>query len=694
MSSSRIVKILFKKEIKDIFRDKKSVLMMFFVPVVLYPLIFFVAFTVISVIQMVGVQNYTVVIDGDDGKKLENKLEESITDESNYTISVIDKNDFELILKDSELSYSDQSDAIEKALDEEYIDAYVTVKKDISYDVCYNSSVTNSLNTYDLVDKGIDEISLDITKNLIINSGLDPDEILEPVEKASRDTATTEESFGYFLGTIIPFMMIISLLVSVFTPAIDVTTGEKERGTLETLLMMPVTNTQIIVSKFLAVALIGVISTGLSILSMTGLGIYMLNMIDESMDVSLGGMNMSTFVPAILVAIPVLIVLSLFLTAISMCVSCIAKTYKEANTYMSPVMIVIMLTGYIGFIPNIEFNTTMAAIPVVNVCLLIKNILLFKVDIALVFVVLVSTVAYTGLILVLLGKLYHSEAILFDEDRSSIKLFEKRSNIIPGPNPSMGDAYFVIFLDMLLLIYAGGMLQVKYGLFGVFLSQLVLVSIPVFMAIYTKRYKKDTFSLSIPDASGRLRAISGGLFTGVGAILIGQMAGVVMTGIFPDMGKALSDTIGSLLDGNKFFVWFVIALTPAICEELLFRGYLLSAAKERLGVLSSSVLIGVIFGIYHMDIIRFPSTAILGTASAYITIRTGSIYVGMFMHMLNNSLAVFAYLYPEWAEKYLGFLVSDDMSVGTVVILAAAGIFLCFIGVMLLKPKKTLDKSA
>ena len=414
VSSRKMISILFKKEMKDIFRDRKSVLMMFFVPVVLYPLIFLVAFFILSMMQTgVSTQVYHIVLDGVPDSRMERSIDEIRKKENEqkttYEVMYFNKSDFEAITKawndakavspdnkNTDTKKSTFASPIARALKEESIQAYVGYENN-SYHIYYNSSVTNSAQAARLVETALGDVKHDLIVENLDEKGLDAEKILNPRKVNASDTATSEQSLGYFLGTIIPFMMIISLLVGVFTPAIDATSGEKERGTLETLLMMPVSNSQIIVSKFLSVALIGLITTLLSIASMAGLGAYILNLVSSSGVIDVGGINIGSFLPAILITIPVLIVLSLFLTAISMCVTCFAKTYKEANTYMSPVMIVVMLTGYIGFIPNLDFDRTMAMIPVANVCLLIKNLLLFKVNIELVVIVILSTAVYTGL---------------------------------------------------------------------------------------------------------------------------------------------------------------------------------------------------------------------------------------------------------------------------------------------------------
>ncbi len=727
VSSRKMIRILFNKEMKDIFRDRKSVLMMFFVPVVLYPLIFLVAFFILSMMQTgVSTQVYHIALDGMPDSRMESRLNEiqkkDNKEKKTYEIMYFNKDDFDAITKawnefdkdnkknkkteessesitvkkdglgEKDTALKDSSIDLQKlniarALKEESIQVYVRYENK-DYHIYYNSSITNSMQTARLVESALGDVKHDLVVENLKDKGLDADAILNPIKVDDTDTATSEQSLGYFLGTIIPFMMIISLLVGVFTPAIDATSGEKERGTLETLLMMPVTNSQIIVAKFFSVALIGLITTLLSIASMAGLGAYILNLVSNSGVVDVGGIDIGSFLPAILITVPVLIVLSLFLTAISMCVTCFAKTYKEANMYMSPVMIVVMLTGYIGFIPNLEFDKTMAMIPVANVCLLIKNLLLFKVNMELVMIVIVSTAAYTGLVILALGKMYHSEAILFDEGRNGLALLERRSNMKRGGVPSSGDAWFVVLVGFLLLVYAGGLLQTHYGLNGVAASQIVLAAFPLLMAVYTRKNVRKTFNLKKPKVgTGTARAWTGSLIMGFGMILLGIVISDIMAEVFPTEGQAFYSTIENMFSGSALWVWAVVSVFPAICEELLFRGYILSGFRSRYPEWATVLAVGVCFGVFHTSVMRFPGTCLLGMAFAFIVCRTGSIIPGMILHCLNNSLAIISMYAPGFVDKYMPFA-GENMSGTAMAMYAGIAVVMCVIGVILLSDKK------
>ncbi len=480
MMNAKIIRTLVKKEMLDVFRDKKTVIMMLVVPIILYPLIFVGAMQLMNFIaSSMETQNYRIAVDAEDGdaflqKLLEKAETERETAEEPGAVEAKGESAYEITIVD-DAAVSDY----ETALNEETIDAYVSGRVQdgrMQYDVYYLDSVTNSGYAAGIVMDAFDDLRDEMTRQRIAAAGLDVHEILDPIGYEKENLASSEQSLGSIMGAVLPFMLIISLLMGTMYPAIDTTAGERERGTLETILTLPVTNRQLIVSKFITVAVIGMISALLNILSMGGIAFYMYEILEMQTDI--GSFDMTKFVPAILVCMLAIFAFSMFISAVTMCVTSFAKSYKEANNYITPLMLVVMFVGYIGFIPNLELTQAMAMLPVANICLLIKNMLVFKVDYGMIAVVLISNVAYAVVAILFLSKIYDSEAILFSEQKGSLQLFEKRSNLRKGGVPTVSDVWLVVAVTILLVLYVGSLLQVKYGLAGLFGTQLILLLVP------------------------------------------------------------------------------------------------------------------------------------------------------------------------------------------------------------------------
>lgn len=678
--SAKIIRTLVRKEMLDVFRDKKTVVIMLFVPIILYPLIFLGGMQAVAVISAgMEKQNYRIAIDAaDDGafKKAllekgagegEKETGEAGEEEADYTITLVDAG-----------SIGDY----ETALNEEIIDVYVNgAVQDgkMKYDIYYLSSETNSSYAKNIVTEAFDAFREALTEEKIREAGLDVHEILEPFLYEKKDTASSEQSLGSVMGSVLPFMLIISLLMGTMYPAIDTTAGERERGTLETILTLPVTSRQLIISKFLTVAVIGIVSALLNVCSMGGIAYYMYKVMDMQTDA--GTFEIARFLPAIFVCVLAIFAFSLFVSAVTMCVTAFAKSYKEANNYITPLMLVIMFTAYIGFIPNVELTQTMAMIPVANICLLIRNMLLFKIDYMAIAVVLLSNVAYAILAVLFLSRIYDSEAILFGNGKNGMRLFERRSNLQKGGVPTVSDVWFVVALTIVLVLYAGSMLQLKFGLAGVFGTQLLLLTVPLVIVIYTKRDIRLTYALRKTAVSNFL---AGALII-TGVFLINIVISTGLVSLFPESAENVVTVFDEILSGNIGAVLFVIALAPAVCEEMLFRGIILQSMKAKYRIGAAIGITAALFGIYHMSLIKLIPTALLGFVLCYVAYRADSIYPAMLMHFMNNAFSVVISCYPEKIEALFPVFYQDDLYPGDVLLLLGAGLIFAGAGLYLLK---------
>lgn len=658
----KIIKTLVKRELLDVFRDRKTVFMMLFLPVILYPLIFIGAMQIVSVISSsMGEQNYRVVIDAEDDDAFAKQLKQRQETET-YSLVIVDPQSI---------------DDYETSLNNEDIDVYISGNMQggkMQYDVYYLSSVTNSSYMADLVMDAFDDYREEMTRQRVEAAGMNVHEVLEPVRYAEHDIASNEQSLGSLMGSILPFMLLTSLMTGTSYPAVDTTAGERERGTLETILTLPVTNRQLILSKFITVAFTGIITALLNILSMGGIAFYMYQVMD--MQTGVESFDMAKFVPAIFVCVLCIFAFSLFISAVLMCVASFAKSSREANNFIAPMTMAVMFTGYISFIPNIELTPAMAMVPAANICLLIKNMLMFKVDYGSIILVLLSNVAYAAAAILFLNRIYDSEAILFPDGRGGLQVFEKRTNLKKGGVPTTSDVVFVIVVTLLLIIYAGSILQIKFGLAGLFLTQMILLLVPLGTVIYTKRDICLTYGLH----RARITDFVGGAFLAVGMLLVNLLISMAMIALFPESAQNIGESFWTVLGDNMWSALAVIALAPAICEEMLFRGMILHSLKAKYRLSSAVIITAVLFGFYHMSLVKFLPTGILGVVLCLVVLHTGSIYPAMVMHFLNNALSVVISYYPVQVGKMFPILVKEPLGGFDMFLLAGAGLVLCLIG--------------
>ena len=620
-----VIKSLYRKEILDVLRDKRTVIMMVIVPLILYPLIFVVSLSVMSSISTsITTAQYRVALDFTPDEDMLELLANKTEGKSSWTFVVIPVKD------------------MQEALELEAIDAYIEKEND-DYTIHYLSSVNSSGYAADYLARVLESYRDRLVKKRLAEEGLDAYEVLTPIKYGYADEAKGEETAGNLLGMILPFMLVVSLLMGTMYPAIDTTSGERERGTLETLLTLPISNRELIVSKFLAVATIGLASAALNIISMAFVGVYMYKMMMRNSGIGSGSASLVRFIPVILVCVLCVLAFAIFISALTMCVTAFAKSYKEANNLITPMMITVMFLSFLSFLPSVSLNSGIALVPVANVCLLVKELLAFKYDLLLIFIVLVSNVVYGALAVMFLSKIYDSEAILFGEEGASVQIFEKRRDMRKGGVPAVGDAWLVALVTVIAVIYLGGAAQLKYGYVGLLFQQVLIIGIPLLAAWYTKKDMRRTFSL-YPVSIKQLVA---SVFLGLGGSCLVSLFGDLLAKVMVKSAENLN-TLNEQLSEFGFVEAFVlIALAPAVCEEFLFRGYILTAFRSKYKVINAILVSSVLFGLYHMSVIRFCGTFALGVLHCYVVVKTGSLIPVMLMHFINNGLGVIQIYAPD-----------------------------------------------
>lgn len=688
-SSAKYAKIhaIYKKEMIDLLRDKKTLVMMIIVPLLLYPLI------------MMGSMLFTSFLAG---SMQEKEYHIAITDahaESN--LGSYDSESFRKLITDTEdeLEYHLVIDTIqdeyEQALADGTIDAFVEVaardtengRKNV-FTIYYFSSNSTSATVADMIENKLAAYSRQTSEKMLIDLGLEPQLLLNPIDTEFRDRSANEERVGQLLGMILPMLMVTSILLGAFYPAVDTTAGEKERGTLETLLTLPIGNGEMITGKFLAVSTVAVASAVLNLVSMIFMSLY-LYFVLQSEDAQALEVNLAYFLPALFVVLLCVVSFALFISAVTMCVTTFAKSFKEANNYVTPLMLVVMFATFVAFVPDLEFTGLLAAVPVVNISLLISNILVFKYSFANIMITLLANIVYAALSILLLVRLYNSEELMFGEDGTNLQIFTGRKKLKKGGVPTLSDAVLVLGLALLLLLYVGSVVQARFLLWGLFITQLFIIGVPVFAAWYTKKDFKETFSIRAP----KLVWVLGALLAEIGGYLLVLLLSVLLERLFPQDIEVVNETMERMISGVGFVpALLVIALSPAICEEALFRGYFFSASKKRLRPLTAILLGAAVFGIYHLSFVKFFTTGLLGLLFCYVVYQTGSIFLTSMMHFINNAIAVLMMFYPNQMKGILPFLFQESLSIGEVLVLLLAGIVLLFVGIALLqRGKKARD---
>ena len=241
-----------------------------------------------------------------------------------------------------------------------------------------------------------------------------PESLARPFNIEEKNVAPPEKVGGAILGGLVPYFVILLCLTGAMYPAMDLTAGEKERGTIETILCSPVSRTHLVLGKFLMVLTASIATVVLAITSMAvsfGAGKKMLlgvtrGTVDAALQITITG---KAVVSIFFVVLP----LAVFFSAALLALSLFAKSFKEAQSYISPLMIVVVLPAVAALLPGVELSPALALVPVLNTSLVGKEIITGTYHWGLIALIFLSSSVYAGVAIAIAVKLFQREDVLF-----------------------------------------------------------------------------------------------------------------------------------------------------------------------------------------------------------------------------------------------------------------------------------------
>ena len=372
---------ILKKELKEVFRDKKSLSMMLIIPIFIPLLVFGMS------------------------ALFESQVNKDVNEYNRIGFS------YDLSAKEEALAKEMDIKVIsgtEKELKEDYengdIDLYV-VKNKNGYVLNGDDNDTTSY-ALSLVNSYFSTYKEMLQRNYLASNNIDSD-VLNII--TVKENISEEEN--YFANYIINYaflFLIMAITVSATYPATDTTAGEKERGTLETLLTFPIRSKDIIIGKFLSVSLSSIITGIVSLLLMLG-SLYLVNGMFKIYD----GVNLMLSPMSILFTVMVIIAYSFLISGLCIAIASKCKTFKEAQSALTPLTFISLFPGMIAFMIDIQSTTLLSMIPFVNYTLIFDGIINGNADILQVILMFVSTIVITGIVLGIIIKQYKSEKVLF-----------------------------------------------------------------------------------------------------------------------------------------------------------------------------------------------------------------------------------------------------------------------------------------
>ena len=373
----RVIATVFKKEMIDTLRDRRALVLMIVLPLLLFPTIFKV---------MVSVEKRQAA------KAEAKKLRVACIDQGNasrFVEMLKERNDVEIVhaTRDN-LTSMIHGDSLDGAfLFTNTFDDDVAEMKPGRLDFYFKSTgdreiVENRLR--ETVDRYEKELLDERFKRLELDQT-----IVEAVKLEPHNVASVQERVGGAVGGFLPYMFILFCFIGAMYPAIDLGAGEKERGTLETLLTAPVNRLHLLLGKFGVVVASGLLSAAVSL---TGLMVAM----KQSHDLPAGFIDVLLRLLGwdnILLLLSLLVPLTIFFAGILLSVSLTARSFKEAQSMISPLNIAVILPAAIGLTPGMVLSYKLALIPILNVSLATKAIIAGTIEpgqLALVYISLIT----------------------------------------------------------------------------------------------------------------------------------------------------------------------------------------------------------------------------------------------------------------------------------------------------------------
>lgn len=489
---------------------------------------------------------------------------------------------------------------------------------------------------------------------------IDVETILEPMRIEAESVATERQRGGWALGQIIPIILVLMTITGSIYPAIDLTAGERERGTLETLMATPVPPLQLILGKFLVVSTLGMLTAFLNVASVGATMHFsgVTQSITQAMpvEIPLG------VLPLILAC---MVPFSLLFAAILMAVCSFARTFKEAQSYTMPVILGAMIPAVAVTLPTARLSGILLVLPVGNMVLLTREIFQGSYLWSQVAIVLVSTSFYAAAAVAVAVKLFGQEAVVF-ADTGSYKTLLLRRYYRPSSRPTLSQALLVAALLFPASFYAqsllsgretDGFLQTLRWLALVQFAGL-FVLLPMALAGYYRINMVETFGLRLPPWRGWLAAI---LLGGSSWALAHQFVALQARVAPPSdaLREAFRIMEAQLVAAPLWQVLLLLAVVPAVAEELFFRGFLLSGLSQGLRKWPAILFSALIFGIFHFIMDRVPVTALLGVALGYLCWQTRSIWPAMLFHLMHNGLLMTLNAVSPETVEWLG--VPDEL---------------------------------
>ncbi len=489
---------------------------------------------------------------------------------------------------------------------------------------------------------------------------------IRSVRRAVYDIDSTSSFGAVSITAVVPFILILMTVTGAVYPAIDLTAGERERGTLEVLIAAPIPRIGVLLAKYVTVLLVALLTAVANLVTMT-------------ITISVSGLSRQLFGDAgisagvIAAVFGLLLLFAAFFSAVLLVITSSARSFKEAQAYLIPLMLISLAPGMLALMPDVELSGLLLVTPLANIVLLGRDLFALKASGMATAIVVSSTLLYAAAAIALAARIFGAESVLYSTQSGWSDLFRRPREPQAAPTVTsafaclalMFPAYFLFFN---LLGRASDNIVAQLGL-GVAMTAIVFGGIPLAMC----RARR------VPIAPAfRLPASAPAVFLAVALVGLSFLTLSHETVLFlkqwrdlaldPKLVTAVNEYLARLRTLPVPAVVLCMACVPAFFEEAFFRGYLFAALASRTTAAATIAATAITFGLFHvinpsqMASERLVSTTMVGLVLGFVRWRTGSVLPGIVLHTLHNGLVILlAYYEPELTRAHVGISETEHL---------------------------------
>lgn len=487
-----------------------------------------------------------------------------------------------------------------------------------------------------------------------------PVAVARPFEPQPTDVAHEQRRRAALWSKILPFVLMVWALTGAFYPAVDLCAGEKERGTLETLLSSPAARSEIVWGKLLTVMVFSVVTALFNLASMIATGTFILAQLKQigaaRLPIEVGPPPWSALLWLTLALLPIAALFS----ALALAIAAFARSSKEGQYYLMPLLMISLPLMMLPLLPAAQMDLGYALIPLSGLMLLLRTLIEGHYGEALRYLVPVGAVTAACCWLAIRWAIdqFHDETVLFrDSERFGLGLWLRHLVRDRQDTPTVAEALLCGVLLLIIRFFAGLTMPPPTGWPQFFTATLIvqialIASPPALMAIVLTRRPLVSLGLTRPVLLHALPAAA--LLAVLMHPALSTLAHLIqrLYPLSPAAQQQLAPLVDHVARQPLAQVLLLIAVAPAVCEELAFRGFILSGLR-RLGHRWGAIaLSSAFFGLAHFMLQQSLAAALVGLILGYLAIQTGSILPCMVYHFVHNSLTVLWGRLPPDADAW------------------------------------------